>query len=525
MQPEVGDEAAANPPVPGWTHAVPFRDLGVDEVICTALEAAGIVTSFPIQALTLPLAIDGQDIIGQARTGTGKTLAFGIPLLHRLATTFAADRAAKEPTALVVVPTRELAIQVAEDIKQAGLHMGARVLTVYGGRAYEPQLDALKAAGIGTSLSGTPRTALRPGEPQEPRPFADPGPRPRRGGQDARPRLPAGRGAPARVYPEGQADHAVLRDDARRGRNAGPPPCSITRRPTNIRAEEPDETAPPPLTRQFAYRTHQLDKIEVLARILQAKDRGLSAMVFCQTKRAADQVATALGDRGFAVATVHGDLGQAQRERALRAFRGGKVDVLVATDVAARGIDIDDVTHVINYECPDDEKAYVHRIGRTGRAGRAGVAVTFVDWRHMQRWKLISDALGLGQPEPAETYSTSEHLFSELSIPPGVTGTLPHAMRGARAGLSAEAEEDLGETGRTRSPRGRTRSRSGSRPRDGAPAREPADPQARNKAAGAEAAPARARRRRRTRAGSEVTKGAAREVIREVPPESSQQAS
>ena len=161
-------------------------------------------------------------------------------------------------------------------------------------------------------------------------------------------------------------------------------------------------------------------------------------------------MSTALDDRGFAVATVHGDLGQAQRERALRAFRSGKVDVLVATDVAARGIDVDDVTHVINYECPDDEKAYVHRIGRTGRAGRAGVAVTFVDWRDMQRWKLINDALGLGQPEPAETYSTSEHLYTELSIPPGVTGTLPRAMR-ARAGLSAEATEDLGETGRIRS--------------------------------------------------------------------------
>ena len=287
------------------------------------------------------------------------------------------------------------------------------------------------------------------------------------------------------------------------------------RRPTNIRAEEPDESAPPPLTTQHVYRTHHLDKVEVLARVLQAKDRGL-AMVFCQTKRAADQVSTALDDRGFAAATVHGDLGQAQRERALRAFRGGKVDVLVATEVAARGIDVDDVTHVINYECPDDEKAYVHRIGRTGRAGRAGVAVTFVDWRDMHRWKLINDALGLGQPEPAETYSTSEHLYTDLSIPPGVTGTLPRELRGpGRAG--GGGEEDLGETGRTgprpSRPRGGPGGPGSSHGRPTAaprPRRQRPRPGRRAAATAARTPrPARARSRRRTR-------GAAREVIVEV---------
>src|SRR6202043_3266468 len=215
-------------------------------------------------------------------------------------------------------------------------------------------------------------------------------------------------------------------------------------------AEGDDERAPPPGTRQHVFRAHQMDKIEVLARLLQARDRGLT-MVFCQTKRAADQVASDLERRGFAVATVHGDLGQGQRERALRAFRSGKVDVLTATEVAARGLDVDDVTHVVNYECPDDDKTYVHRIGRTGRAGRPGVAVTFVDWRDMHRWKLINDALGLGQPEPEETYSTSEHLYTQLDIPREATGTLPRAMRG-RAGLEAEAVEDIGEPGKFRPP-------------------------------------------------------------------------
>ncbi|HWG03279.1 MAG TPA: DEAD/DEAH box helicase [Trebonia sp.] len=508
---------------------MPFRDLGVDEVVCTALEAAGIATSFPIQALTLPLAMAGQDIIGQARTGTGKTLAFGIPIVHRLATTFAADRTVQPPSALVVVPTRELAVQVAGDVKQAGAHLAAKVLTVYGGRAYEPQIDALKS---GTDIVvGTPGRLLDLSE---------------------RKHLDLSN---IRMLVLDEADKMLdlgflpdverllkLTPETRQTMlfSATMPGEVVTlsrkhmRRPTNIRAEEAGAPAPPPLTTQHVYRTHSLDKIEVLARLLQAKDRGLS-MVFCQTKRAADQVTTALADRGFAAAAVHGDLGQSQRERALRAFRNGKVDVLVATDVAARGIDIDDVTHVVNYECPDDEKAYVHRIGRTGRAGRAGVAVTFVDWREVQRWKLINTALGLGQPDPAETYSTSEHLYADLSIPPDATGTLPRAQRG-RAGLDAEAEEDLGETGATRSRRnrsgagGRTRSGRGrggdgprtsdDRRRDGAPGRENAD------AAQGEGAASRTRRRRRTRGGREITRDAKdgeviREVIREVPAESS----
>jgi superfamily II DNA/RNA helicase len=510
---------------------VPFRDLGVDEVICAALDDAGIYTTFPIQALTLPLAIDGQDIIGQARTGTGKTLAFGVPMLQRLVSTLTTARAARQPAGLVIVPTRELAIQVAEDLKRAGARLGARVLTVYGGRAYEPQIEALTA---GTDIVvGTPGRLLD---------LAN------------RKNLDLSQ-IRALVLDEADKmlDLGFLPDVERLLRltpgdrqtmlfSATMPGDVVTlarrhmRRPTNIRAEDPGESAPPPLTAQHVYRTHQMDKVEVLARVLQAKDRGL-AMVFCQTKRAVDQVATALADRGFAAAAVHGDLGQAQRERALRAFRGGKVDVLVATDVAARGIDVDDVTHVINYECPDDQMAYVHRIGRTGRAGRTGVAVTFVDWRDLHRWKLISDGLGLGQPEPAETYSTSEHLFADLSIPPDTTGALPRALRGARAGLAAEAEEDLGETGRIRTkqrpsdekPR-RSRSRKagdgtsprgdGSSPRGDDVVHAVADADSES---GDTAEPRAPRRRRRTRSGRDVNRETAADSA--APPESAQQAS
>ncbi|HMO11179.1 MAG TPA: C-terminal helicase domain-containing protein, partial [Actinotalea sp.] len=144
---------------------------------------------------------------------------------------------------------------------------------------------------------------------------------------------------------------------------------------------------------------------------------------------------------------IHGDLGQGAREQALRAFRHGKIDVLVATDVAARGIDVEDVTHVVNYQCPEDEKVYLHRTGRTGRAGRTGTAVTFVDWDDLPRWGLIDKALDLGYPEPQETYSSSPHLYTDLDIPEGTTGRLPKAAQ-VRQGLAAEEVEDLGETGK-----------------------------------------------------------------------------
>jgi superfamily II DNA/RNA helicase len=510
---------------------VPFRDLGVDEVICAALDDAGIHTTFPIQALTLPLAMTGQDIIGQARTGTGKTLAFGVPILHRLATTLADARTAKQPTALIVVPTRELAIQVADDLKKAGSRMGARVLTVYGGRAYEPQIEAL-TAGVDIVV-GTPGRLLDLANRRN----LDLGQIRALVLDEADKMLDLG------FLPDVERLLRLTPEDRQTMLFSATMPGEVVtlarrhmRRATNIRAEEPDELAPPPLTTQHVFRTHQMDKIEVLARLLQAKDRGLT-MVFCQTKRAVDQVSTALTDRGFAAAAVHGDLGQSQRERALRAFRAGKIDVLVATEVAARGIDVDGVTHVVNYECPDDEKTYLHRIGRTGRAGRAGVAVTFVDWRDMHRWKLINDALGIGLPEPAETYSTSEHLFTDLSIPPGITGTLPRAQRGARAGLAAEEEEDLGETGRGRGTRQRTpdsapaggRSRSRSRSRksgEDTPGRGDAVTTVSADGATAESgetAPRSRRRRRRTRGGNEVARDTAAEQA--PPTESTQQAS
>jgi superfamily II DNA/RNA helicase len=216
--------------------------------------------------------------------------------------------------------------------------------------------------------------------------------------------------------------------------------------PTHIRAVDPtSESSIVDAIEQHVWRCHQMDKPELVARILQAEGRGLT-IVFCRTKRVASTLSDDLASRGFAVGSVHGDLGQGAREQALRAFRSGKIDILVATDVAARGIDVADVTHVINYECPDDEKTYTHRVGRTGRAGAAGVAITLVDWQDINRWQMINRSLGLAFHDPIETYSSSDHVYTGLNIPKTVTGKLPNAKR-ERAGLDAEKVEDLGETG------------------------------------------------------------------------------
>jgi superfamily II DNA/RNA helicase len=231
-----------------------------------------------------------------------------------------------------------------------------------------------------------------------------------------------------------------------------------------------------------------MDKVELLTRVLQAEGRGLT-MIFARTKRTVQRVADDLADRGFAAAAVHGDLGQGAREQALRAFRSGKVDVLVATDVAARGIDVTDVTHVINYQCPEDSKTYVHRIGRTGRAGKEGVAVTLVDWDELHKWKTISDDLGLNMPEAPETYSTSDHLFTDLSIPTNAKGRLPHSQR-TRAGLDAEYVDTEGDHG--------GRKRSGDRDRGDRRGGRPAEDEV--------VAPRRPRRERtRTRSRAGVT--------------------
>jgi len=400
-----------------------FAELPLRPETIEALHAHGFIAPFAIQEMVLPIALSDGDVIGQAKTGTGKTLAFGVPVIERVIAPNDSEWADFEhkgmPQVLIVVPTRELCTQVTKDIEELASNRGIRSLAVYGGRAFEPQIEALQA-GI-EIVVGTPGRLLdlsRQGQlrlKQVSRLVLD----------EADEMLDLGflpdvekilANTPNRM--QTMLFSATMPGDiialARRFMN----------QPIHIRTQDSeDEGAVVTRIKQHVLRAHAMDKIEMLARILQAEGRG-PTMVFCRTKRTCQKTAEDLMERGFKAAPIHGDLGQSAREKALGDFKAGKSDVLVATDVAARGIDIDGITHVINYQCPEDEKTYVHRIGRTARAGAHGIAVTFVDWDELARWKMINQVLDLGLAEPEETYSSSPHLYEVLDIPAGSTGRL-----------------------------------------------------------------------------------------------------
>ncbi|WP_210506765.1 DEAD/DEAH box helicase [Naasia sp. SYSU D00057] len=428
-----------------------FTDLGIDQDMVDALASKGIIEPFPIQQQTIPLGLSGQDIIGQAKTGTGKTFGFGLPIVQRLGLD-----PAPGVQVLVVVPTRELAVQVTEDLELATSNRSTTVVSIYGGKAYEGQIEQLKAGAqivVGTpgrlldlagqrllSLANVREMVLDEADkmldlgflPDIEKLFAQ---------------TPATR-------------HTMLFSATMPG-----PIVALARRfmnrPVHIRATDPDEGITQANIKHLVYRAHSLDKDEVIARILQAEGRG-KTVIFTRTKRAAAKLVEELGDRGFKAAAVHGDLSQEQRERAMAAFKAGKKDVLIATDVAARGIDVLDVTHVINHTIPDDAESYLHRVGRTGRAGKTGIAVTFVDWEDLHKWSLINRALDFGQPEPTETYSSSPHLFEDLDIPAGTKGRLARTPAAAPAhtesGDAPASEQGAGEKPARSRSRRRTRS-------------------------------------------------------------------
>ncbi|WP_314554165.1 DEAD/DEAH box helicase [uncultured Rothia sp.] len=444
-----------------------FADFGVRQDISDALAAVGITSPFPIQELTLPVALSGQDIIGQAKTGTGKTLGFGLPTIQRVVGRDDEGWADLEypgaPQALILVPTRELAIQVGDDLAIAAKLRNARVATLYGGVPIEPQAELLRR-GLEVAV-GTPGRIID-------------------------------------LYKQGFLNlkqvKIVVLDEADEMLDLGfqpsvekilsylpekrqsmlfsatmPGPVIAMARqymtkPMRISAADPEDASKTKASiRQVVYRAHHLDKDEMIGRILRATGRGRT-IIFTKTKRDAARVAEELVNRGFAAAPLHGDLNQVAREQALKAFRTGKVDILVATDVAARGIDVDDVTHVINHRVPEDEKTYLHRTGRTGRAGNEGTAITLVDWDDLPRWKVINDALELGVPEPVETYSSSEHLFYDLNIPRGTKGRLPREERVAE-GMGDEFFANAREERESRDGRGSRRDSRGrgGRSRDG----------------------------------------------------------
>jgi superfamily II DNA/RNA helicase len=390
-----------------------FKDLGIDADIVDALADKGILSPFPIQQEAIPVALSGQDLIGQAKTGTGKTFGFGLPLIQRLG-----ENPPLGAQALVVVPTRELAVQVAEDLKLATSNRATNVAAIYGGKAYEGQVAEIDAGA--QIIVGTPGRLIDLTKQHK---------------------LDLGK---IRIMVLDEADEMLdlgfLPDMERLFTytpsdrqtmmfSATMPGAVVTlarkyqNKPVHIRVNDPDEGLTKADIKQFVYRVHSLDKDEMVGRLLQSEGRG-KTVIFTRTKRQASKVSEELIDRGFNATALHGDMSQEAREKSMAAFRAGKKDILVATEVAARGIDVDDVTHVINYTIPEDEKAYLHRVGRTGRAGRTGISVTFVDWEDLTRWGHINTALDFGQPEPVETYSSSPHFYEDMGIVPGTKGRL-----------------------------------------------------------------------------------------------------
>jgi len=418
-----------------------FADLGVTPTTLTSLARIGVEHPFPIQTLCLPLALAGVDLIGQARTGTGKTLAFGIPIVQDV------DPSEHAVQALVVVPTRELCLQVAADIAKTGHDTGVRVAAIVGGRPMGPQIvDLNEGAPVVVGTPGRLLDHLRQGSLQ----------------LDALRVLvldEADEMLDLGFLPDVESIIAATPEHRQTMLFSATMPKAVvalarrySKQPTFVHAEPEGERATVPATEQHFFKVHPLNRFEVLCRLLDAPDRDRVA-VFRRTKRGVERTIQGLVERGYRAGALHGDLPQVVRERVMRSFRNGKLDVLVCTDVAARGLDIAGLSHVINYDTPEDERAYVHRIGRTGRAGAAGVAITFVAWNEAATADLIRQHLGMdGEPIP-EIYSTSQELVDLFQLPTieeaaakrAASRPQPKAAKQARAsGRSGDQEATQG---------------------------------------------------------------------------------
>ncbi len=375
------DETSTTPTDPSSTSSddITFADLGIDERVLKALHDVGYESPSPIQAATIPPLMAGNDVVGLAQTGTGKTAAFAVPILSRL------DVSRRVPQALVLAPTRELALQVAEAFGKYATHIpGLHILPIYGGQAYGIQLSGLrKGAQI---IVGTPGRVIDHLE---------------KGTLDLS-------GLEYLVLDE--ADEMLkmgFQEDVERILSDTPEykqvalfsatmPAAIRKiskqylhDPVEITVKTKTSTAPN-ITQRYVQVAHQR-KLEALTRIFEVEE--FEAMImFVRTKQATEELAEKLRARGFSAAAINGDIVQAQRERTIGQLKNGQIDILVATDVAARGLDVDRISHVINYDIPHDTESYVHRIGRTGRAGRAGQALLFVAPRERHLLKAIERA-------------------------------------------------------------------------------------------------------------------------------------
>jgi superfamily II DNA/RNA helicase len=373
---------------------VTFESLGVSAPLVTALRNEGIESPFPVQALTIPDALTGRDLCGKAKTGSGKTLAFGVPLLERIG-----KATPKRPTGLVLVPTRELATQVCAVLAPLAKRLGRRAVAVYGGVGFEPQIDAFQS-GVDLVI-GTPGRLIDLMERGEVS-FA---------GVEVLVLDEADRMADMGFMPQVQkilyrmdSPHQTMLFSATLD--------GAVRRLVDRYMHDPvhhevisDEPTVDEMEHRFLH-VHEMDKVKVAAAIAAGVPRTL---MFCNTKRAADRLVEKLRRENVRAAAIHGDLSQAAREHALADFKAGKVAVLVATDVAARGIHVDGIEVVVHYDPADDDKAYLHRSGRTARAGESGVAVTLMLWNEENAIRVVQRRLGLKIPV-VEVFSNDPRL-------------------------------------------------------------------------------------------------------------------
>jgi superfamily II DNA/RNA helicase len=357
-----------------------FADLGVSRVVADALAARGISTPFAIQSLVVPDVLAGHDVLAKSPTGSGKTLAFAVPIVERLQAT---DR---RPSALILAPTRELALQIVDDMTEIAHKRALSVAAVYGGAGIQKQIAQARKAHILVATPGRLEDLLQRRAVSlehirilvldEADRMLDMGFRP----------------AVDRIVARTPRSRQTLFFSATLEGTAGTIASAYT---SNARRHEfvPAVDHKAETEHRFVRVAHEA-KVDALVRELKDEERGLT-IVFVRTKRGADRLVKRLRDNYVTAVAMHGDKSQSQREKALARFERGEVDTLVATDVAARGIDVRDVTHVINYDAPEDRDGYVHRVGRTGRAGRAGVGVTFVLGEQAKDMSRIAEDLGL----------------------------------------------------------------------------------------------------------------------------------
>ncbi len=360
-----------------------FSDLGVSDDLIAVLEADGITTPFPIQVLTIPTALSGVDITGKAKTGSGKTLAFGIPMLEHVG-----DPSPRKPHGLILVPTRELAVQVTKALEPLLATRNKTCVAVYGGASMPTQVDALKAGAAiviatpGRLLDLMERKALDPSDVSivtidEADQMADMG-----------------------FMPQVRAIMAQLPEPRQTFLFSATLDMQVTelierymKDPVVFEVDSPTETVDT-MEHRFL-KVHYMDKAKVLAEISRHNDRVLA---FTRTKAGADRLARDLKELGVSCAAIHGDLPQNKREESLARFMEGKIAILVATNVAARGLHIDGVDVVVHYDPPDDPKTYLHRSGRTARAGEEGLVVTMVEWDQVNEVLGIQRRAGLNVP-------------------------------------------------------------------------------------------------------------------------------